>query len=123
MKKIVLGIVVMAVLLGGLGAGFIAGYDTGYIDGSQDKEAEGHEAFDEVFRQGVYEGYCQCVDIAESEYGEFDPQTDGVCYAFRQEYVFPCTDQLTNFWVSYVDTGVHSRVEYWQPEDYKIGGK
>jgi hypothetical protein len=61
--------------------------------------------------------------VAKSERVEFDHQIDGVCYAFRQEYVFPCQDKLTNFWVSYVeDNTVHSRrVEYWQPGDYVVG--
>ena len=36
MKKIVLGIVIMAVLLGGLGAGFATGYEYKSIEEEQD---------------------------------------------------------------------------------------
>lgn len=41
MKKIVLGIVVMAVLLGGLGAGFVIGYEYGHSNGCDEDIKEG----------------------------------------------------------------------------------
>ncbi|MGB7533261.1 MAG: hypothetical protein WA977_09880 [Halobacteriota archaeon] len=52
MKKIVFGIVIMAVLLGGLGAGFAAGYEY--------KCMEEEQLFDELFMEMNEEWGCSC---------------------------------------------------------------
>ena len=76
MKKIVFGIVVMAVLLGGLGAGFVAGYevayeegyDAGYRDGYQFGELDGRQMVFELMRDvgsGSYDAVGDCLIVRD----------------------------------------------------------
>ncbi|MCK4347022.1 MAG: hypothetical protein KAW47_00250 [Thermoplasmatales archaeon] len=85
MKKIVLGIVVMAVLLGGLGAGFATGYEY--------KSIEEEQLFDEIFME-MNEGGCSCYYTGDMREGF--------------ECMFECID---DYWEDRLDTTAESLEE------------
>jgi hypothetical protein len=103
---------------------FFGGYFVGLEQGYSDGYSEGCAAYNEIFRQGVHEGYCTCSDLIRSGW-ELDPQTEGTCYGFQQDYIFSATEESTNFWVNNVVDGnqILRRVSYYQPVEYKTSGK